>query len=133
MKYRKLHGYKYQLVEKFYYSVGIEDIKGNEFASIAGHWLTIEKNYMWDGPSGPTIDTLNFMKASLVHDALYQLMREGHLDKKYKKQADKLLRGICLQSGMSKFRAWYVYMAVKFFGSGYKKTNKDNRGEIIEL
>jgi len=33
------------------------------------------KGYAWDGPSGSTVDTLNFMRGSLVHDALYQLIR----------------------------------------------------------
>ena len=42
--------------------------------------LVIQKGYAWDGPSGPTIDTENFMRGSLVHDALYQLFREGKLD-----------------------------------------------------
>ncbi len=31
-------------------------------------------------PNGPTIETKTFMRASLVHDALYQLMREEHLE-----------------------------------------------------
>ena len=38
--------------------------------------LIIRNGYSWDGPSGPTIDTKNFMQGSLIHDALCQLMRE---------------------------------------------------------
>ena len=41
--------------------------------------LFINSGYQWDGPSGPAIDTDNFMDGSLVHDVLYQLMREGYL------------------------------------------------------
>ena len=47
-----------------------------------------------DGPSGPAIDTKNFMRASLVHDALYQLMRLGTLDKSRRQYADRLLQTI---------------------------------------
>ena len=39
-------------------------------------FLEIEPNYAWDGTSGPVKDTSANMFASLVHDALYQLMRE---------------------------------------------------------
>lgn len=80
-----------------------------------GH-LIINSGYAWDGPSGPTIDTKNFMRGSLVHDALYQLMREGGLDWIFREKADNLLRDICIQDGMSKARAWVVFNSVRFFG-----------------
>ena len=32
--------------------------------------LEIADGYAWDGPSGPAIDTKNFMRGSLVHDVL---------------------------------------------------------------
>ncbi len=79
--------------------------------------LDIKTGYMWDGPSGPTIDTESFMRASLVHDALYQLIREGVLPvKPYRKRADKLLLKICEEDGMSFVRRQYVYQAVRWFG-----------------
>lgn len=70
---------------------------------------------MCDGPSGPTIDTKEFMRGAFVHDALYQLIREGHLLMRDRKQADKILRRMCIEDGMSRFRAWYVYEAVSRF------------------
>ena len=76
----------------------------------------MKKGYAWDGPSGPTIDTRNFMRGSLVHDALYQLMREEHLDKEtYRKPADQLLRDMCREDGMWSIRAWWVYLAVRWW------------------
>ena len=82
-------------------------------------WLKIHAGYAWDGPSGPTVDTRNFMRGSLVHDALYQLMRERHIDRdKWKDTADKLLRQMCLEDGMSTVRAWWVYHGVSSFGRG---------------
>jgi len=83
--------------------------------------LIIRKGYSWDGPSGPTIDTKNFMRGSLVHDALYQLIREHVLPKDTRKRADEILKEICLQDGMSKFRAWYVYKAVRIAGASSAK------------
>lgn len=78
--------------------------------------LVINEGYAWDGPSGPTVDTKNFMRGSLVHDALYQLMREGLLPEYWREQADKELQRICIEDGMWRIRAWWVYRAVRDFG-----------------
>ena len=40
-------------------------------------YLVIFEGYQWDGPSGPAIDTDTFMRGSLVHDLLYELLRDG--------------------------------------------------------
>ena len=79
--------------------------------------LIIKKGYAWDGPSGPTIDTPNFMRGSLVHDALYQLMREKLIPQDHREYADKLLREICIEDGMSRIRAWWVYHSVRLGGA----------------
>jgi len=78
--------------------------------------LEIKKGYAWDGPSGPTFDTKTFMRASLVHDALYQLIRMGELSMTYRKLADEELKSLCLADGMSKLRAWWVYRALEYAG-----------------
>lgn len=79
-------------------------------------WLTISLGYSWDGPSGPARDTENFMRASLVHDALYQLIEERKLSKRYRKAADKTMRRLCKEDGMGWFRRNYSYAAVRMFG-----------------
>ncbi|MDA8018651.1 MAG: hypothetical protein MPN21_14515 [Thermoanaerobaculia bacterium] len=38
--------------------------------------IHIEAGYAWNGATG-AIDTPSFRRASLIHDGLYQLMREG--------------------------------------------------------
>jgi hypothetical protein len=76
--------------------------------------LIVKQGYAWDGPSGPTIDTKNFMRGSLVHDALYQLCREGFLEKNtYRPIADRLLYDLVREDGMNWFRAKYMYWAVR--------------------
>jgi len=93
------------------------DIKTDYIDLTSTGKITIKKGYAWDGPSGPTVDTLNFMRGSLVHDALYQLMREEELDKViYREPADRLLQSMCKEDGMSSVRAWWVYQGVKRFG-----------------
>ena len=113
-------GYKYQLKEEYVTETGIVPSKPIDIEYIAlttQGSLTVKEGYAWDGPSGPTIDTPNFMRGSLVHDAFYQLIREGHLDEaNYRKPADKLLQKICIEDGMSEMRAWWVYEGVRFGG-----------------
>ena len=84
--------------------------------------LTITRGFMWDGPSGPTLDTKNSLRASLCHDALYSLMSEKLLDISYKDKADDLLYSLCREDGMSWIRAWSWKKAVNWFGkSAIKK------------
>ncbi|MEE9448996.1 MAG: DUF1353 domain-containing protein [Ignavibacteriaceae bacterium] len=113
-------GYKYQLVAPYKTKINITPNKHIPFAYIeltTEGDLIIKKGYAWDGPSGPTIDTLNFMRGSLVHDALYQLMREKYLDnKEHRESADKLLQKMCKKDGMSSLRAWWVYLGVRLGG-----------------
>lgn len=118
IKYRD--GYKYQLVEPYRTTVGIrpEATVSHEYIKLTPDGvLSIRKGYAWDGPSGPTIDSRNFMRGSLVHDALYQLIGEGLIPLAEREQADKELRRICLEDGMSEARAWWVYQAVRIFGN----------------
>ncbi len=94
-----------------------EDIESDYIVLTSEGSITIKKGYAWGGPSGPTIDTLSFMRGSLVHDALYQLMREEELDKDiYKEPADILLQQMCKEDAMSAIRAWGVYRGVKIGG-----------------
>jgi hypothetical protein len=115
IKYRS--GYKYQLAEQYRQFIGIDagPIE-SEFISVSDGMLVIKSGYAWDGPSGPVIDTKNLMRGSLVHDALYQLIREGHLTEDYKEFADRQLQQICREDGMSRLQALLVYQAVKRFG-----------------
>lgn len=77
--------------------------------------IHIPKGYEWDGATGYP-DVVQIIRASLVHDALYDLIREGVLNKTHRKKADKLFRKICLEDGMGKWQAWRVYSAVRLFG-----------------
>jgi len=108
-------GYKYTLSSPFVLQTEIKptvDIDTDFVALSADGLLRIRPGYAWDGASG-AIDTADFMRGSLVHDALYQLMRGDYLDRfLWRDAADKLLRQLCLEDGMPHFRAEYVYQGV---------------------
>lgn len=124
-------GYKYQLIESYTTVIPIRPADG--IARIDGFihldengLLIIREGYAWDGPSGPTIDTKNFMRGSLVHDALYQLMSDGQLDPETcREPADSLLRAICREDGMSWIRAWWVYQGVRIGGASAARSPKE--------
>ena len=93
--------YKYRLEESFEFQLrryGIKDcFCKTPFIELTGGRIIIKKGYAWDGASGPTIDTKSSMRASLVHDALYQLIRLKLLPFSYKAIADKNFYNICLR------------------------------------
>jgi hypothetical protein len=113
--------YKYKLQRDYDLPTPIKPPKR---LAIPGEWVVLEPvghlfikaNYTWDGPSGPTIDTHDFMRASLVHDAFYQLMREDLLDREHRDAADRLLEKICIEDGMRAMKAARIYFIVKNFG-----------------
>ena len=111
--------YKYVLAVPYEYETDYAGTDGgNPFVRLHPDGrLAIAQEYAWDGPSGPAIDTNNFMRGSLVHDALYQLMRERVLDyKSDREHADRILRDIVREDGMSRLRAWWVYRSLRWFG-----------------
>jgi len=129
IQYRKLTGYKYQTTHHTACQIPDDlfpDIHSSSATvSTAGGYVTfnalqramqIKKGYCWDGPSGPTIDTDNFMRGSLFHDAWYQIFREFAYYRQFRNEADKLLKLHCLEDGMSSWRARWVYWGVKTFG-----------------
>ena len=118
IQYRE--GYKYQLVISYEGDIPLypsQDIKTEYIDLNKKGEILIRRGYAWDGPSGPAIDTRNFMRGSLIHDALYQLIRLDKLPREAKNIADKILLDTCVEDGMNKARAWWVYTAVKTFAS----------------
>ena len=117
IRYRR--GYKYQLVNDYRVQTNIlpgHDIECEFVQLDRAGVLTIRHGYAWDGPSGPTIDTPDFMRGSLVHDVLYQLIRDGYLGQHFRDDADSELKRICLEDGMPEARANYVYWGVRIGG-----------------
>lgn len=128
IKYRS--GYKYQLAEDYTITTGVipaDRVEDDYLILEKDGMLTIRAGYAWDGPSGPAIDSRDFMRGSLVHDALYQLIGDGKLPAITRVYADDLLRRLCREDGMSAVRAWYVYQAVRMFGGRHTR----NKPEII--
>jgi len=53
------------------------------------------------------------------------MMREGYLNyEKYRKNADLVLKQVCIEDGMNKIRAWWVYNAVRRWAKDAAKPKK---------
>jgi hypothetical protein len=116
--------YRFITAERFLIATGIlrpnEGEIGNAFVRLTpGGILIIAASYAWDGASGPIAQTPDVIRGSLVHDALYQLMREGLLEGGWRRMADMLLREMCVTDGMPRWQAEMVHAAVSSFGSLY--------------
>lgn len=117
MKYRKLPKWKYQLTSPYSVQTNIvlnEDIQEDFVYLHKSGIMTIKEGYAWDGATGG-IDTKNFMRGSLTHDAICQMIALKRLPQSQRLNADKLLKQICLEDGMSKLRAWWVFKSVRLY------------------
>lgn len=116
--YRK--GYKYQLNQAYYHQLphhfSQERPIETPFILVSvDAQLTVKYGYAWDGASGPTRDTASAIRGSLVHDALYQLMRMKVLPLAFRDEADDHFYDILRADGMNRVRAWYWWRAVRRF------------------
>ena len=119
IKYRE--GYKYQLAEPYEHQLSFRlppgGFRSRLFQCRDDGTLLIDADYAWDGASGPTRDTKNSMRASLVHDVLYQAIREKILPASYRPMADAEFWFITNQDGMRWWRAMGWFFAVRRFGA----------------
>ena len=125
-------GYKYQLARTYTIGINIRPRKAivTKFIELSETGkLTVIDSYAWDGPSGPVIDTKENMRASLVHDALYQLMRYKKLTAKaHKVKADKLFKKMCIEDGVPKMTAHIYYLGLRL--GGRPATDPKNKKKI---
>jgi len=118
MKYQRIKKYKYKLAENESIQTRINNMSFEHalFELHKSGELVIFKNYLWDGVSGPAIDTKSTMFGGLIHDALYQAIRLELLPDHFKNHIDVLFYNILKEQGMWSFRAWYYLKMVTMFG-----------------
>lgn len=64
----------------------------------------------------PAINTFETRRAACIHDFYYALMKDGHLDRSYRDDADHLLHSMLLEDGVNPFRAAWWLTAVRIGG-----------------
>lgn len=142
--------YEYRLQHDVCVATGIKPgktlVAENYIYLGADGMLRICKGYAWDGASYIP-DTLGNMFASLVHDALYQLMRREHRRKEskmgdiereeFRKKADKLFREHWNTNGHSDWwQRFYVsacYRLLRWGGRSATLWDDSRRNEPKEI
>lgn len=126
MKYSKVQ-YKYYLEETVSVQTSVRPaqsaiVPGYIFLGVDGKMI-IYRRYAWDGIT----NGVNFKSnrvPGLVHDATYQLIREGLIDLSLKAQSDKDLRDMMIAEGSWKFVANFFYFCVSKFGNAFATKRK---------
>jgi len=109
---------KYQLAEDHFHAITdiriipINDIETKFVNLSATGKLVIKAGFAWDGPSGPTRDTKSNMRAALVHDAIYYLIRQEMIPHSSWRYADQEFELICKEDNMNSFRLWYYMIGL---------------------
>ena len=115
-------GWKYQTTDAVRFALpydqfgSLPEINHPEVYACGGHepLLLVYRDFLWDGPSGPTYDTDDSMTPSLFHDAMYYMCREGRLDYKvWRPTIDLHFLALNRLAGMAEVRALAWYEAVK--------------------
>jgi len=134
MKYQKTKKrWKYRLAEPYVFRetviTGVSSL-GSYINLYTSGSLFLDKGYAWDGSSIPFKGLIPWntekhcMIASLIHDALYQLIRTKRLSYLRRKRADEIYRDLCIKGGMSKWQANLRYKMLRRFGK--IKPEKEN-------
>ncbi len=94
-----------------------------------GGILSILPGETWDGASGPTKDSKKSKRASLTHDMLYRLMRQGKIPISWRKAADDVFYRLLIEDGMWSIRAKIWYRAVRRFAADF--VDRENIAEVF--
>lgn len=127
--------YKFRLTAPFqhqltYFEGGGKTVNAGKWASLdlRTGLLTLSEGYAWDGASGPALNTVTILRASLVHDALYQMIAIGLLPKDpWKRLADREFKRICERDGMWWLRRNYAFLAVRLLGRAVDQYDEEAR------
>lgn len=113
--------YPYQLVEAYSYELPdswprrLDTIITPYLALTTSHVIIMDKSYAWNG-ADMTWDTARNIRASLVHDALCQLIERGRLPfEPYRKLADQAFYQICREDGVWWITAQMYYRSIRFY------------------
>lgn len=115
------NGYKYQLTRAYHHT--LVNYSQLERTANLGPWVKLDHNYLFLAPgymwNGPDVirDADNLMRASLVHDSLYQMIAHGVITKRpWKRHADNEFVSISGQDGRAFSLRVFEWLAVRFFG-----------------
>jgi len=93
--------------------------------------LLIDREFVWDGVTGMWINESAAMRGSLVHDAIYHLIRECGIDDSNAKIADDLLYQFSREDGVSWTLAQIMHYTTKYLGPYGRDPKFNQRAHYI--
>jgi hypothetical protein len=112
-----LAGLKYRLDEPYRLKVQLDSPNMVcRHVSYTDGELLIDREFVWDGMTGMVYNEDAVIRGSLVHDAIYHLMRECNMKASNEKIADELLYKIVVEDGVSWLYAQFIWYYVKYLG-----------------
>ena len=78
--------------------------------------LTIGQGWQFDGATWIPDRTKTVMRAAMCHDAIYELIRQGRLEKAMQGQADSCFLCMCMEDGIPRWRANFYYFVLSKIG-----------------
>ena len=120
MKYSS--GWKYKTEEAEQIAVPeISESCDHEFIVLGNGEISVDSQYAWNGASFILFywfgTPKKWMVPSLIHDALYQLMRESKLGGSYRKTVDGIFYRLLRERGVSWPVATVAYYCVRIGGN----------------
>jgi len=106
------------------------------FFTISRFTISVNPGYCWDGATG-AFDSDDLLLPSLVHDVMYQCIRENLLSlpakslRDFRKYADLCFYDLCVQQGIMKPRAIFFYIVLRLVG--WVATKKQPTTKIIKI
>lgn len=125
LTYKKRRRYHYLLVEPFHCETGLSftDNAETSFLTLTTDGkLSIKEKYAWDGVTGFP-DFTSLMRAALVHDAFYQLMREGKVPRDRQREVDDLLVDMSIRDGWPASLHWVLRIGPRLLGHRFLKSD----------
>lgn len=130
MKYKS--GYRYKLDEAYIHQLPFTVFDARR---IPGGWielvedrLAIASGYAWDGAStGLPWTPKKWIRPSLVHDAIYQLIREGKLMMERRADADMVFYQMLRENQVNIFMALPAYLGVRIFGNYFLRKGRKTK------
>ena len=135
LEYRDIRSYRFRIDRDWSFDTGITGVlrrtaesgpgsDGRAFVALRPDGLLrLRAGYSWDGPTFYPGHPRRLVRGSLVHDALYQLIRDEHfgsMRREVAERADRLMLQIFLEDGTPQRHARRLYRTVRRFGRCYE-------------
>lgn len=129
MKYKS--GYRYKLDDVYAHELPFHAFDAKQvgtWVSLVDNRLVISNGYAWDGAStGLPWTPKKWLRPSLVHDALYQLIREGQLAMAFRKDADTVFYQLLRENRVNLVLATVAYWAVRICGNYFLRKGRQTK------